>query len=140
MDKAAANINGTILHAAFTLPHFKNTVTFTASDSKRDKCTNTAPVNIQNNSFYQTGNLPRQITIAEKCAVIITKNIDTADHLVSDTIGIVERKLVHEEDCLSSIHYIFILFLQKSVQSQWNLLPSHVTNHKAAPMNIELQI
>lgn len=62
-------------------------MTINASDSKRDRNTNTVAVTIPETSIYNTGNLPRQLTVANGAKVMLTKNIDTSDHLVNGIIG-----------------------------------------------------
>ncbi|WAQ96596.1 PIF1-like protein [Mya arenaria] len=65
-----------------------NTVTINAVDSKRDKYTNTVNVSVPENiGLYNTGNLPKKITLAYGAKVMLTKNVDISDHLVNGIIG-----------------------------------------------------
>lgn len=56
-------------------------------DSKRDKHTNTVPVQITTTQIYATGVLPSTLTIAVAATVMITKNIDLPDRLVNGVDG-----------------------------------------------------
>ena len=68
-------------------PHFK----IQCADTKKDLYTNSVPVTVTSTSVYETGGLPAEIEIAIGAPFMLTKNVNTSDHLVNGAIGNIEH-------------------------------------------------
>lgn len=66
-------------------------VVFMSKVTKRDTHTNIVPIAITEENIYKTGGLPSNVTLAKGAKAMITKNVDTADHLVNGSIGTIEE-------------------------------------------------
>ena len=60
-------------------------------DTKKDLHTNSVPVKVTTTSIYETGGLPTSIQIAVGAPFMITKNVDTSEHLVNGVIGTIQH-------------------------------------------------
>ena len=66
-------------------------VAICCQDTQKDLHTNSVPVKVTSTSIYGTGGLPGSIEIAVGAPFMITKNIDTSDHLVNGVIGTIRH-------------------------------------------------
>lgn len=83
-----------------------NKITIKCQDSKRDTSTNTVPITITSENIHNTGGLPATLTIAKNAKVMVTKNIDIADHLVNGLIGIVKHIDVNQKNPLKGTVFV----------------------------------
>ncbi len=95
-------------HNELKMENFPNKITIAAQDSAKDNDTNTTTVVVTNQNVHDTGGLPGSLTLAPGIKVLVTKNIDIADHLVNGVSGTVKRIAIDQKSPVSGT--IFVKF------------------------------
>lgn len=87
----------TSLQLSITMNNFKiyhcPMLLSTARTIKKDLSTNAVSVTVPstNTNIHETGGLPTSIEIAVGAPFMLTKNIDTSDHMVNGVIGTIQH-------------------------------------------------
>ncbi len=108
------------------MEQFQNKITIVAQDSAKDNDTNTTAIAVNlNQNTHATGGLPGTLTLAIGIKVLVTKNLDIADHLVNGVTGTVKKISVNPQSPVNGT--IFIKFDSEEIGAKAKKTSPHKT-------------